>query len=306
MTSEPRGERALIAGAERRCLNCGAALTGRYCANCSQAADVHVPSTRELLHEVLEGITHSDSRLWRTLNLLWFKPGRLTQEFVAGRRAAYLPPFRLYLVLSVIFFLIASLSNTHAKFVRFDDKTSIAEAVANASDVPPECASVNGTVFDAHFFGRDWAPRIRHVCGEIAKDSGANLLHVALATMPKAMFIFLPLIAFLHMLMYWRPRHRYAEHLLFFLHLHAFFFSLITLVMLSADAAEAWPRLNFVWGLVPWLLWSLPIYTVFAMRRVFGRRWPGTLFKSFALFLVYVVVLNLTLAGVFVYAVLQL
>ena len=227
MTAEPPEERAMTVGAGRHCLNCGMALTGRYCANCSQAADVHVPSTRELVHEALEGITHSDSRLWRTLTLLWFEPGRLTQEFIAGRRASFLPPFRLYLILSIIFFLIASLSNTHAKFVRFDDKASIAEAVASASEVPPECTSVNGTVFNAHLFGRDWAPRIRHACAEIARDNGANLLHVALATMPKAMFIFLPLIAFLHMLMYWRPRHRYAEHLLFFLHLQAFFFSVI-------------------------------------------------------------------------------
>ncbi len=60
------------------------------------------------------------------------------------------------------------------------------------------------------------------------------------------MFIFLPLVAFVHMLMYWRPRHRYAEHLLFFLHLHAFFFSLMTVAILSADAADAWPRLKSV------------------------------------------------------------
>src|ERR1700733_12540102 len=107
MTTEPPELNAPPVSVVRRCLNCGAALTGRYCADCSQAANVHVPSTRELLHEVLEGITHSDSRLWRTLHLLWFKPGKLTQEFVAGRRAAYLPPVPPYLVLRVVFFLIA-------------------------------------------------------------------------------------------------------------------------------------------------------------------------------------------------------
>jgi hypothetical protein len=120
------------------------------------------------------------------------------------------------------------------------------------------------------------------------------------------MFIFLPLIAFLHMLMYWRPRHRYAEHLLFFLHVHAFFFSLITVVFLTADAAETWPRLNPVSNLVPLLLWSLPLYTVLAIRRVYGRSWPGTLFKASALFVVYMVVLAITVAGVFLYAMLQL
>lgn len=281
----------------KRCLNCGAVLTGRYCANCSQAADVHVPSTGELLHEALEGITHSDSRLWRTLCFLWFKPGKLTQEFVAGRRAAYLPPFRLYLVLSIIFFLIASVSNTHANFVRFDDGAS-----AGAAD----CGRVSATPFQVTLFGRDWAPRIKRACAEIARDNGANLLQVALATAPKAMFIFLPLIAFLHMLLYWRPRHRYAEHLLFFLHVHAFFFSLMTLVILADAAAAAWPRLKPVSSLLTLLLWLLPLYPVLAMRRVFGRGWAATVLKGLALFAAYLVVLGITLLGVFVYAVLQL
>ncbi|HME40000.1 MAG TPA: DUF3667 domain-containing protein [Steroidobacteraceae bacterium] len=302
MTPEAPERQAPALSAVKRCLNCGAELTGRYCANCSQAADVHVPSTRELIHEALEGMTHSDSRLWRTLHLLWFKPGKLTQEFVAGRRAAYLPPFRLYLVLSILFFLVASMSNTHANFVRFDNETSEAAGVA----APQDCAKVNATQFSAQLFGRDWAPRIKHACGEIARDNGANLLHVALATAPKAMFIFLPLIAFLHMLLYWRPRHRYAEHLLFFIHLHAFFFSVMTLVILSADAADAWPRLNPVLRFLPLLLWSMPLYAIVGMRRVFGRGWMGALLKAGALFAAYMVVLIITLGGVFVYAVLQL
>ncbi len=298
MTLEAPEQLAPPVSVVRRCLNCGSALTGRYCANCSQAADVHVPSARELLHEALEGITHSDSRVWRTLDLLWFKPGKLTQEYVAGRRASYLPPFRLYLVLSIIFFLVASVSSRHTNFVRFDDTTS------KSGGPESECASA--TQFAVTVFGRDWAPRIKHVCGEIARDNGANLFNLFVGTSPKAMFIFLPLVAFLHMLMYWRPRHRYAEHLLFFLYVHAFFFSVMTLVVLSADAAETWPSLNPVWDRVPLLLWSLPLYTVIAMRRVFGRSWAGTLLKAFALIAVYLVVLSITLVGVFVYAVLQL
>jgi hypothetical protein len=294
-------EQAAPPSAAPRCRNCGAELTGRYCANCSQAADVHVPSTRELLHDALEGITHSDSRLWRTLYLLWFKPGKLTQEFVAGRRAAYLPPFRLYLVLSILFFLVASMSPTHVKFVSLDPATS------QATVMPADCAKVNATEFSVPLFGRDWAPRIKHACNEIARDSGANLQHVAISAMPKAMFIFLPLVAFLHMLMYWRPRHRYAEHLLFFLHVHAFFFSAMTLVVLSGDASGAWPGLKPLWNLVRLLLlWSFPLYTVVAMRRVFGRSWGSTLIKACALIVVYLAVLMLTLTGVFVYAMLQL
>ena len=293
---------AAVQGRAHRCLNCGAVLTGRYCANCSQAADVHVPSAKELLHEALEGITHSDSRLWRTLYLLCFKPGRLTQEFVAGRRASYLPPFRLYLILSIVFFLIASVANTSSlKIVRFDDTTS----VTGVSE--PECAKLNDTPFQVSLFGRDWAPRVKHVCNEIARDNGANLYHVGMATAPKAMFLFLPLVAFLHMLMYWRPRYRYAEHLLFFLHLQAFFFSVLTLAVLTARAGLAWAVLVRVSDiLVPLLLWTLLLYTVLAMRRVFGASWTRTLLKASALLVVYMVVLFITFTGVFVYAVLQL
>ena len=280
------------------CLNCGAPLTGRYCANCSQAADVHVPSTRELLHEALEGVTHSDSRLWRTLQLLWFKPGKLTQEFVAGRRASYLPPFRLYLVLSVIFFLIASLGNSRVNYVRFDG-TSITSAAGPSQS---ECANRHLNVF-----GRDWGPRFEHACNEVARDSGANLFHIAVGIAPKAMFLFLPLVAFLHMLMYWRPRHKYAVDLLFFLHVHAFFFSVMTVAVLTEDLANAWPAFDRVeTHLLPLLLWTLPLYSVLAMRRVFGGSWTGTLVKGAALFLVYMVVLGITVAGIFIYAMLQL
>lgn len=278
----------------RRCRNCGAALTGRYCANCSQAADVHVPSTRELLHEALEGITHSDSRLWSTLSLLWFVPGKLTQEFIAGRRAAYLPPFRLYLVLSILFFLVASVSPMGVEFVHFDNPG------AGVNSTAPDCAHLKLSLY-----GRDLGPRLQHACGEIARDNGANLLHVGISTMPKAMFIFLPLVAFLHMLLYWRPRHRYAEDLVFFLHLHAFFFSVMTAVTLVTDA-DSLPVMAKLGSLAPLLLWSLPLYAVLAMKRVFGRSWKGTVLKACALFAVYMVVLFITMSGVFLYAVLQL
>jgi hypothetical protein len=125
--------------------------------------------------------------------------------------------------------------------------------------------------------------------------------------MSKAMFIFLPLIAFLHMLLYWRPRYRYAEHLLFFIHLHAFYFSVAIVLICAINAAESWPRLSGVSNVLETVLgWCLPIYTLFAMRRVFRRSWIGTLFKGVVLFFVYSIVFGVTVAGVVVYAVLQL
>ena len=55
--------------------------------------------------EAFESISHADSRLWKTLWYLLSRPGFLTREFFEGKRVRYLPPFRLYLVISVVFFL---------------------------------------------------------------------------------------------------------------------------------------------------------------------------------------------------------
>jgi len=302
--SEPR-ELALAKTtieAPAHCKNCNAVLLGRYCADCSQAADVHVPSTLELLHDMLEGLTHSDSRLWRTLKLLWFKPGMLTQEFVAGRRVAYLPPFRLYLILSIVFFLIASFTHSDGQVIRFDDASK--PAAASGGPRVTGCQDANFITFTND---PGWNQRFQHACLEVVRDNGRNLLHVVVGTMPKAMFIFLPLIAFLHMLLYWRPRSRYAEHLLFFIHLHAFYFSVAIVMICAINAAQSWPKLSGVSDVVETVLgWCVPVYTLLAMRRVFRRSWVGTLLKGVVLFFVYTIVLGLTIAGVVVYAALQL
>lgn len=93
------------------CLNCGEVLTGQHCSHCGQRAKVRVLSLWGLTRDVLGDLLDWDSRVWRTLKPLAFKPGLLTQDYLRGRRANYTPPFRMYLILSVAFFVLASLGN---------------------------------------------------------------------------------------------------------------------------------------------------------------------------------------------------
>lgn len=166
------------------------------------------------------------------------------------------------------------------------------------------CSELNLEAFANH---PAWNTRIRHACEEVLKDNGGHLAHLSVSTTSKAMFIFLPLIAFLNMLLYWRPRYRYAVHLLFFVHLQAFYFSVTIVMLCLANAPDAWPKLTGVAGFLGTILgWTLPVYTIAAMRRVFPRGWPNTLFKGIVLFFVYMIVLGLTVAGAFVYTALQL
>ena len=89
------------------CLNCGTELRGQYCGSCGQRARGRLISLWELLQDAFGDLFELDSRLWRTLVPLLLRPGRLTKDYLEGRRARYMPPFRMYLVLSVIFFVVA-------------------------------------------------------------------------------------------------------------------------------------------------------------------------------------------------------
>jgi len=101
------------------CLNCGEVLTGQHCAHCGQRAKVRVLSlwgmTRDLLGDMLDW----DARIWRTLRPLAFSPGKLTQDYLRGRRANYTPPFRMYILLSVGFFVVATTGSDPGSALQF-------------------------------------------------------------------------------------------------------------------------------------------------------------------------------------------
>ena len=71
-----------------QCRNCGTAAPLKYCANCGQETRLHVPSAREFIHEFVTHYIAIEGKLWRTLKLMLFKPGCLTTEYLAGRRAS--------------------------------------------------------------------------------------------------------------------------------------------------------------------------------------------------------------------------
>jgi Protein of unknown function (DUF3667) len=87
------------------CDNCGAIVPDRFCTTCGQlASDFHRPFW-ELISGSLADVFSLDGRLLRTLPMLMFRPGRLTRNYLDGQRARYVPPFRMFLLASLVFFL---------------------------------------------------------------------------------------------------------------------------------------------------------------------------------------------------------
>ncbi len=92
------------------CANCGTALNGPYCSNCGQkASDYHRPFWW-IFGEFLDSVFGYDSRTFRTIWLLFAEPGEFTRRYNAGQRASLLPPFRLFLIATVVFFVTLQLT----------------------------------------------------------------------------------------------------------------------------------------------------------------------------------------------------
>jgi Protein of unknown function (DUF3667) len=91
---------------EKNCLNCNAEVLGRFCQVCGQENIETKESFWSLATHFVYDITHFDGKFFSTLKYLLFRPGFLSQEYLRGRRIAYLHPIRMYVFTSAIFFLI--------------------------------------------------------------------------------------------------------------------------------------------------------------------------------------------------------
>lgn len=105
------------------CADCGSETSGNFCSNCGQPTHVH----RTLLHlgeEVLHGVMHFDARIWRTLPLLAFNPGKLTREWIHGKRTRYVSPLAMFLF--TVFITFFALSFVHMPESSFHPVSTVA------------------------------------------------------------------------------------------------------------------------------------------------------------------------------------
>src|SRR5690349_7883168 len=108
-TGTPADPAALLENAA--CLNCGATLTGAYCASCGQPAHVH-RTIVGLGHDILHSVFHFEGKLWRTLPELVINPGRLTRRYVHGERAKFVSPIALYLFTVFLMYAVFSVTGS--------------------------------------------------------------------------------------------------------------------------------------------------------------------------------------------------
>lgn len=298
-------------GASVHCLNCNAAVSDKYCGRCGQRVEHAIHTVWHFTQEAAEDLTHADSRLWSTILALLFKPGFLTKEFLAGRRVRYLPPLRLYLVLSVLFFLVLGLADQDEKprvMTVNSDRGDLNFRIVHPDELqemdtrPGETAEQHAErICNPHYNGplqRFVVPFIKKGCVKAVEDHGRNIGEIFIHNLARALFIFLPALALVMKLMYWRPPRYYVEHLLFFIHNHAFVFLLLSLLMVVTRFTGA--TLGDVLSVAVWAY--IPYYLFVSMRRVYGQSRFMTLTKLVVVSFAYLFGAAFTLALTGIYS----
>lgn len=108
---------------DRFCKNCERKLekSFRFCPDCGQEHKEKVVTFKQFILDFLGDYFTFDSLIIRSVNPLLFKPGFLTKEFLAGRRVRYIPPMRMFIFISIIFFLVLGSVNQTIELERSDE-----------------------------------------------------------------------------------------------------------------------------------------------------------------------------------------
>lgn len=285
------------------CLNCTSPLSGPFCAQCGQRAIPPYPSVRELVTDAFWELSGWDGRFAGTMRALLRAPGRLTTAFLEGRRVRYISPLRLYLVASLVYFLVAAsapnlrpngvidapgITITEDKATAVGRVTSATEDARSGGITPEERAKAMQDIARAPAFLR---PVLRR---GVTDPNG--LKKSLFTSMPRVLFALVPVFAAIVGLFF--RRRKYPEHLYFGLHLHALVFVALTLSALVKFTYVV--PLAATVGVIA-AIWIV-VYAILALRYVYGESLARTIAKAVGIGVLYAIASGAAIVGLVFWA----
>ena len=261
------------AAVKGQCPNCETMLPDplpRFCHACGQETNIKPPTVSEFLQQFSGTYFATEGALWRTFKLLLARPGELTAQYLNGRRKQYVLPLRLFLSMTLVMLLTMRLIGAIQLSALDDPELAkvLAERPAEvALDLGLVRAGISGGVFFCEGMPAWLCVRIQArldtstyaLLQQVQKINDRIASHAGVV-----LFVLLPAFAGGLALIFRNRGFSYTEHLVFALHLHAFWFLAITAIMVGVEWA-------------PWLallLIVVPLYAALAFRRVYGGpRW---------------------------------
>lgn len=286
-----------------QCPNCGYTFeeVNNYCPNCGQENhDLNVP-VKHLVEEFFESTLHYDTKFLRTLKYLIIRPGYLTEKFNLGQRASYVPPFRLYVFISIFFF--ATIAIFASKNFVVSDNTNVTEQL-KATD--PEIAA---QILLADSLARSRAGlTFEDTSSAVSSDTSAVIVSEEVGNKFRSflnnqeqskqrllknisfmMFVLMPFFGFILYLFYRSQRRNYVEHLMFSVHFHTFVFLLIMFAILVEVVFSSLDTDG-------WVFLVSTAYLFFAMRQVYKESYLRTAVKLIPVGFTYLISLGILFA----------
>lgn len=285
---------------EKNCLNCGTEVLGRYCQQCGQENVEVKESFLHLIMHFIEDLTHFDGKLWKTVKQLLFKPGKLTQLYMDGKRVSYIHPIRMYLFISAIFFFFMFTGDVPDKpepinssvnpkkeipsgindgfHIKLDDDTvhyKSVEAYTQAQQKLPKAK--RDKWINAIFKKKDIELNQKYQ-GDQYKI-GKALIEQFEHYFSRMLYISLPLFALFLWILYRRNKnHYFVDHLIFSIHIYcAFFIILFVEKLVNVFTKFAFHKSFLFFTFVTPLL--LLFYLYKALRNHFGQSRGKTILK---------------------------
>lgn len=304
-----------------QCQNCKESFDDSYsyCPFCSQKA-VDKLTITTLFRNTINNYFSVDSRIFKSLGPLLFKPGFLPMKFIEGQRLKYIHPAQFYLFISVIFFFFLSfnVSNWQAQSNIYMEKAFKDTSRKNINKI-----NSDGEVL--HSFSKSDmdslvainAPRneLLTMIGQKEQDGflkrlinskildfymkkGSGMLELFYGLISIALFVLIPLFALLLKLLFWK-RKPYSHHLVFSFSFFTFLFLLFIITYL-VNLLIIIP----IWGYIFVFLISI-IYLIIAEMRFYNTRVFKTLWITLALLFSYItIVLPFSLFTMFIITIL--
>lgn len=250
--------------------NCDTPLNGQYCSNCGQRQSRYDQVFSQLVSEVMGDLFRLDGRGSKTLLFLLFRPGQLIVEFLAGARARYISPVRVYLVASVLLFLLFSIAPDRSE--QMDDA---------------DHAALNNAIVDKIILDGADGPLTQYTQEQIlkmvtlGKSNPQLLFDQYIDLLAIIMFFLIPIFALFVKLFYLKSPYFYTEHLIVCVYLQSFIYMTQSLLVVT----------GFFRGALDWIsfaiqLW-IPIYIFISLRVVYQQSYLLTAFKFVILATVY-------------------
>ena len=298
------------------CLNCGTPMKGAYCYECGQPERHFIRFFPRVLWDMLNEAFDLDSKIFRTFMPLMFRPGSLTLEYIAGRRARYINPLRLYIVISLIFFLVLSMVARFSGEDVIDNAEPTTSIAMEDEENEWEVTFDDGTIWHPEtsplkfhdMFSNDTSRQLNEFLWSLKnkikmiEEEPREFVQEVFDVFPVLMFFLLPLFALLLKFVYLFQKRYYMEHLVIALHSHSFMFSSLLLMFLVDALGESSTTYfgensyitgAFDWALILLVIW-LPINLFLQQKRVYGQGKFMSVIKFIFVSIIYLFLLTFT------------